>query len=225
MYKIMKIQSNLSKITVITVALAAGLASTWSLAAADLSASTNLIASNLLVGCLTNLYSRGGAGVSILQNMTGHNGNGVIQFDVGPKYEQSLGYNIMDNVAVELQTGFAYNGMSKVNGQPASNGDLWTVPVMVNGIYKYGFNGHWQVYGGVGAGPLISIMDTSGSLSQSYTDCEFGYQAMLGVNYRFNDAWECGLGYGFLGSLDHHFNTTTSPTYMHSVELSLTRFW
>lgn len=213
----MKVRFNLTKST---VALAACLF-VRSLVAEDMSGVAGANTSNSIAGCLTNLYNSNAGGVAFLQNMTIPHGGGLMKWNPGPKIDLSVGYKIAENVAVELQYGFAVNGLSKLDGMSSLAGSthLWTVPVMANGIYGYAFNDHWQAYGGVGVGALISVMDTS---SQTYTDCEFGYQAILGVKYLFNDSWACGLGYGFLGSLDHHFNSTTSPTYMHSVVLSLT---
>ena len=176
------------------------------------------------------LYLRGDAGVSILQNMTVaqvpiQNTHDVpIRYNIGPKVDISLGYNITENIAVELQTGVAYNEISKFGSVSQANSDLWTVPVMANGIYRYAFNNHWQVYGGLGVGALIGMLNM---YNFSPIDCEFGYQAMAGIKYRFNDHLECGLGYCFLGSPDHHWSDngadiTTSPTYMHAVLVSLT---
>jgi opacity protein-like surface antigen len=203
--------------------LAAGLASAWSAAAADMDMDSDA------GGNTGHIYANGDAGVSILQNITFR--GAVAQMDVGPKVDVSVGYNLTQNIAVEVQSGYAYNSWSRVDGQSLPSGesvDIWSVPVMANGIYKVAINNHWQAYGGLGAGVLISTLDqnTPGN-SISPTDCEFAYQAMFGIKYRVNDHLSCGLGYNFLGSLDHHWNgngggVTTSPTYMHSVLLSAT---
>lgn len=209
--------------TKIPLLLAAGLISagswSWSATAADMDMDSNA----------GSFYLNGDAGISILQNITFH---GVVgQFDIGPKVDVSVGYHLTQNIAVEVQSGYAYNNWSRINGQSLPAGfslDIWSVPVMANGIYKYSFCGHWQAWGGLGAGVLISTLDqnTPGN-SISPDDCEFAYQAMFGIKYLFNDHLSCGLGYDFLGSLDHHWDgngggITTSPTYMHSVFLTAT---
>lgn len=215
----MKIQSNLK----ITLALTAGLLSTGLHAAAD----TSPGAGDSNTGKSSDdTYSTQSAGVAFLQNITIAHGGGLIQWDPGPKIDFSEGHNITQNIAAGLQYGFAYNAMSKVDGQSVSSGDLWTVPVMLNGFYKYAFNDHWRVYGGLGGGGIISVLGTAGSQGHTYTSGDFGYEAMLGVKYRIKDNCELGLGYGFLGSLDNHFNAiTTSPIYMHSIMLSFTGKW
>ena len=209
------------------VILAAGLVSAWSATAADMDSDSGTDANK------TGFYESADAGVSILQNMTAQIGGfsvGTFKFNVGPRVDVSAGYNLTQNIAVELQGGFARNSINTLGSfitQPGVSSDLWTVPVMVNGIYKHSFTDHWQAYGGAGAGAVFSIL-TQRFFGEDFssTDCEFGYQAMLGIKYLFNDHLECGLGYNFLGSLDHHWSEGNglklSPTYMHSFLLSLT---
>jgi opacity protein-like surface antigen len=228
----MKTRSHRLIVPVILTLAAAGFVSAgaWSAAAQDMDSDSGDNA--------RHFYWGGNLGISILQPMVVRSlpvgfitPGEVIAFNVGPRVDLSLGYNITHNFAVELQTGFAYNGLSSLDGISLDglDADVWTVPFMANGIYKHSFNDHWQAYGGLGAGVLISTFDQWSLFeSVSTTDCTFGYQAMLGIKYRFNDRWETGLGYNFTGSLDHHWNDdgvgiTTSPTYQHSIILSLTR--
>ena len=210
-----------------SVVIVAGLASVWSASAQDISANP--------ASKISNFYVNGGAGVAIMRNLLTQGGD---PFDVGPKVALSAGYNVTQNIAVELQSGFAHNSWPAVftTGfpvppvfKPAT--DLWTVPVMANGVYQHTLYDHWGLYGGAGAGIVISTFHIEQILlpgaNISSTDCVFGYHAMIGIKYHFNDHWETCLGYDFLGSLDHHwsgngFGTTTGPTYMHSILLSLT---
>ena len=211
------------------VILAAGLAlaCSWSAAAEDVKIFSD--ADSLASSRTNGVYVSGDAGLSIMQNMTAV-GN-VIQYHVGPRIDVGTGYNFTQNIAAELQAGFAFNSWSAVNGVSTPRGDsakVWTVPVMASGIYKYSLNDHWQAYGGLGAGVLISTLNINNPVeSSSSTDCTFGYQAMVGIKWTFDTHFEWGLGYNFLGSLDHHWNDlgrdfTFSPTYMHSVLVSLT---
>ena len=206
---------------------ATGLVSAWSASAQDTSANT--------ASKISNFYVNGGAGVAIMRNVLTHGGD---PFDVGPKVVLSAGYDVSRNIAVELQSGFAHNSWPTVftahsplppSIQPPV--DIWTVPVMVNGVYQHVLYDHWRLYGGAGAGIVISTLRIEQKFfpgaNVASTDCEFGYHAMVGIKYHFNDHWETGLGYDFLGSLDHHwsgngFGIVTGPTYMHSVLLSLT---
>lgn len=222
----MKTRSNWSKVKV-PVVLAVVLVSAWSAAAETLNIFADMDTS--AVGTTNGVYLSGDAGLSIMQNMT-ILGN-VVQYHVGPRADVSVGYNITQNIAAELQGGFAYNGWSALNGRSIPAGDtanVWTVPVMANGIYKYWFKDHWQAYGGLGAGVVISSLDIANPVETSVsTDSTFGYQAMVGIKCIFDEHLEWGVGYRFLGSLDHHWNdlgrgVTTSPTYMHAILVSLT---
>ena len=220
------------------VILAAGLVSAWSATAADMGSdfTTNSADANTnsADADTTGFYESVDAGVAILQNMTAEIQGfpaGTFKFNVGPRFDVSAGYDITENVAVELQGGFARNSITQFGSflvQPGFSSDLWTVPVMVNGIYKDTFEDHWQAYGGVGVGAVFSFLTQgySGGENSSTSDSEFGYQVMAGIKYLFNDHLEFGLGYNFLGSTDHHWSPTPgvrmSPTYMHSVLLSLT---
>lgn len=215
--------------------LPAALLLAWSAAAEDTNLNMNVTLDmgldNAARANTNGIYLSGDAGLAIMQNMT-FQGN-VIQFHVGPRFDVSAGYNLPRNIAVELQGGIAYNSWSSQDNHsiaPGNSANVWAVPVMANGFYKYPFKHHWEAYGGLGAGVLISTLDISqsgGPFNFSSTDCTFGYQAMLGIRYLFDDHYEWGVGYKFLGSLDHHWNgesvgITTSPTYMHSVLVSLT---
>jgi len=202
-------------------------------------------------------YIRGDAGLNILQDVGGLVGNGValggpgqfisftgnpatsqpvpahptMEFDAGPRMDLSLGYNLRNNLAIEVETGFSYNTLNRFAGLPVSSGSariaLWQVPLLLNGIYKYSFNDHWQAYGGLGIGGVDSTFEVSSKgASLGISDYQLAYQAMLGVKYLINPNWECGLGYKFLGTSSHDWKFSsssrlqTSPTYSHGLLLS-----
>jgi opacity protein-like surface antigen len=215
----MKIRANISGLSVVLVG-ALGLG--WSAAAADFDSDT------VAGGDLSGFYESGDAGVAIMQPLVLQ--GSVDGMNVGPRLDVSLGYNVTKNFAMELQGGFAHNVMSSQDGRLFPSGfsvGFWTVPVTANGIYRLKLNDHWQAYGGLGAGVVIStVEDNYFGDNLSSTDCEFGYQAQAGIKYLINDQLECGLGYNFLGTLDHHWTLfgpfSTSPTYMHAILLNLT---
>lgn len=227
----MKIRSGRSRVSVI---VAATVVSTWAWAWPSAGQNMDTFADiHSSAGSNTvnagRIYLNGDAGAAILQNMTS-SGN-VIQYRVGPRVDVGAGYNLTDNIAVELQGGFAHNDIYQVNGVSWTQipTTFWTVPVMANGIYKYRFSGRWhawQAYGGLGAGAVISTIQINRpGNSFNSTDCVFGYQAMLGIKYVFTEHAECGVGYNFLGSLDHNWTSAgvpldASPTYMHSFLLT-----
>jgi opacity protein-like surface antigen len=218
----MKTQSNLSKV-IITSAVAS-LASVWSLAA-----DTGGSASKWYIGVDEGgVFQQDVGGIKVNNSVTVP-GSPTFKFDPGMKADLNLGYKLTENWAVELESGFSYNSISQfplLLGMPMPDSKLWQVPVLVNGVYKYSFNDHWQLYGGAGVGGVVSILDLSYAYS-SDTDLQFGYQVKLDVTYIINSNWECDLGYKFLGTLDHewtvaNFKMESDPTYSHSILLSLT---
>ena len=148
--------------------LAAGLISAWPASAQeqDFSGGT--------AGNASKFYVNGGAGVSIMRNVLSQ--GGIAQFNVGPRVVLGAGYDVTENIAVELQSGFAHNSWPAVNrlvmgGPPGIpipvplplggfSTDIWSVPVMVNCIYQLALTDHWRLYGGAGAGVLISTVHT-----------------------------------------------------------------
>lgn len=213
----------------------AGLASVWPLAAQPYG------------GNAGQWYVGGDAGAVFQQNVGGLKDNGSpvpgnIEFDPGARVDLNVGYNLTENVAVEVESGFTYNGISKAAGTSLSDlgesAELWQVPILVNGIYKHAFNDRWQAYGGVGLGCVASQLNAEvPGASYNDTDFQLGYQAMLGIKYLINSHWVCDLGYKFLGTTGHEWNFTvpgtltsppvdpqvkTDPTYSHSILLSLT---
>ena len=198
-------------------------------------------------------YIGADAGLSIMQNLGGLVGNGValggpnqsfffiggngtqhpvpknpqLEFDPGPRLDLSVGYHVLDNVAVEVEIGYTYYNITKLAGVSLSDEgasvDMWQVPVLVNGIYKYSFTDKWQCYGGLGIGGVASTLENHGF---GVSDYQLAYQAMVGVKYLINDQWECDLGYKFLGTSAHDWDTggskfQTDPSYSHSILLSV----
>ena len=113
--------------------------------------------------------------------------------------------------------------------------DLYQIPIMVNGIYKFCPHGKFRPYLGAGVGVVLSIFDVgaiSASADGQYTvspiegesygdsgsvsgqlwkggsdmDVVFGYQTMAGFNYDLTDRLAVGLNYKFLGTTDHDWN-------------------
>ena len=159
------------------------------------------------------------------------------KFDPGVRVDLSVGYNLTENWAVELESGFSYNELSQFGDFTDPGYHLYQVPVLLNGIYKYSFNDKWQGYGGVGLGGVASILDlSSGGWGSDNTDYQFGYQAELGVKYHISANWECDLGYKFLGTTDHEWTVNNGhpnslnyrykdhldATMSHTILLSLT---
>lgn len=225
----MKTQFKLAKISVVGAAV--GLASAFSLSAQTQMNTT----SKWYVGGDAGLCLQqnvGGVTQEDLQTHTTYNNLPDAKFDPGVRADLSVGYNLTENWAVELESGFSYNELSQIGQAKDAGYKLYQVPILLNGIYKYSFNDKWQAYGGLGLGGVAGIFDLSSNGSGRDTDFQFGYQAELGVKYHITANWECDLGYKFLGTTDHkwtlvsnaggHYRIQMDSTMSHSILLSLT---
>lgn len=100
-----------------------------------------------------------------------------------------------------MELGFLVN---QVQSSYALGTDYWNVqfyqmPLMANVIYSRELGQHWSIYAGTGVGPVFSYYENDWwDTTPSATS--FGCQAMVGLKYRFNELFEMGLGYRFLGT-------------------------
>ncbi len=152
------------------------------------------------------------AGVAIQKDITSTITGSKITFDPGVRFGISGGYRFNESVALELETGLVYNSVDKDGGVPLSsfgvNADWYQVPVLGNVIYHIPFGDKFQGFIGAGAGGVVSTINVeAGPFSTDDSDITFGYQILAGVMYAINDRMDVGLGYKFLGTADHDFDT------------------
>ena len=139
--------------------------------------------------------SAGGSSTSSSQNTT---------FDIGVRGDVVLGYNFNKSWAGEFNTGLIWN--SAGNNQPYpfnASLDTYTIPILVNAVYRIPFKGSWSSYVGVGGGGALSILSYSASsYNQGSYSFMFAYQAKAGLEYRLTDKAAIDLAYEFLGTTD-----------------------
>jgi len=176
----------------------------------------------------SNWYLNGDAGGALQQDVYDKSDGGTLSFDPGLRADVALGYNINDSFAVELESGVIWNSVDALSGTPLStygqSADLYQIPIMLKGIYHLR-TGKFVHYVGVGVGGVASIFDLTSHISGpngSDADFTFGYQAEAGVKYMLSDRASIGIGYKFLGTLEHSwtletFNLKTDPTYTHVI--------
>jgi opacity protein-like surface antigen len=158
-------------------------------------------------------------------------------FDMGVRGDFLLGYHISRSWAAEFNTGLIWN--STGNSQPYPNNvsiDTYTVPILVNAVYRIPFTGPLSSYVGVGGGGTLSLLSyTASSYNLGSYNFAFAYQAKAGLEYRLTDNASIDLAYEFLGSTDPSwsFNQTVGTTttdytvkekgfFTHSVVISFT---
>lgn len=157
-----------------------------------------------------------------------------VSFGTGVRMDFQLGYNFTPHWAAELESGLI---IVPVNNSVFLGTDFMDVtfvefPVMLNVIYTQPLGDHASAYVGGGVGGAFS--DYSNEFGESTeSDATFAYQGLAGLKYSFNEKWELGLTYKFLGTTEHNvgsgldsnFNPTTfqsSGTLTHAVVLALT---
>jgi OmpA-OmpF porin, OOP family len=179
------------------------------------------------------VYLDGELGASFPQSLTFKNSGGTkATFNPGVRADIVLGYNLSDCFAVEFNTGAIWNSVDKIGGESLSSEgasfNLYQIPFLANLVYKTpvwkGFSG----YIGAGAGGEAAILGVNvPGHSASDNDFTFAYQGLAGVKYAICKNTEIGLGYKFLGTLDHHWTIagegiSTEALYTHSIMATLT---
>lgn len=163
----------------------------------------------------------------------GNSGN--VHYDTGVRADVAMGYNLNDAFAVELQSGVIWNNVDKIAGNLLANydsgADLYQIPIVVNGIYRFPLTGKFKPYVGIGAGGVAGLFEATNvplTTGRDYSDLDFtfAYQAMIGFKYSLGEYVDLGLAYEFLGTTDHTWtdqNVTfkTDGTMTHSVMATL----
>lgn len=179
-------------------------------------------------------YVNGEAGVSIPQNF-GLRTQGVeetAKMNPGVRGGIAGGYNFSDCLAGELETAVIWNSVDSLNGQSVSGAgisvDIYQIPVLANLIYKTPVKSGFSGYLGAGAGGVATLFDVSGfGQDENDSDFTFAYQGLAGVKYQIAPNMDVGLGYKFLGTLDHHWTLenqgfSSTAIYTHSIMATFT---
>jgi len=133
---------------------------------------------------------------------------------MGVRGDVVLGYNLNQSWAAEFNTGLIWN--STGNSQPYPYNvtlDTYTVPILVNAIYRIPLKGPLSSYIGVGGGGALSILSygASGYNLGSY-NFALAYQAKAGLEYRLTDNATIDLAYEFLGTTDPSWSFSQTAT-------------
>jgi opacity protein-like surface antigen len=165
------------------------------------------------------------AGVELQQDVTiKDTGGAKMSFDPGIRFDFGAGYHFAESWALEFQTGLIYNSVDKIGGislnAVGASADFYEIPLMANVIYTVPIHERIGIFLGGGIGGVVGLFHTEGfGQSSDNTDLTFGYQALLGAKYAFNDRMEMGIGYKFLGTTDHDLGSgvKSEGTMTHSL--------
>jgi opacity protein-like surface antigen len=171
---------------------------------------------------IDNYYVKAGLGPSFTQTIHYKNSPNVINVDPGLRVDLIFGG--------EFEIGSLYNTLDTGPGQTIGNNaidaQLYQLPFVANLIFKLPLRGGVTPYIGGGAGGVASslYLHTSTHYWAYDTDVTFAYQGMAGIDFNINKKMTVGVGYKFMGSLDHSWfgdnpllTTRTEDIFNHSV--------
>ena len=190
-------------------------------------------------------------------NRTGLSG-ASLSLDTGIRFDLGLAYDITDWFNVQLASGLIWNEVSKmqgtvVDGVPAvvggnaqlsgGSGDLYQVPIMVNGELRLPLGKDMKLTLGGGIGAVWGDLSVTGvnlstapavRASVDGSDWAFAYQGSAGVEWMLSSNLSLGVRYSFLGTTQLDFGTFnysnpairsngdfTSNVYTHSILATL----
>jgi opacity protein-like surface antigen len=165
-------------------------------------------------------------------------------FNLGMRGNLAVGYHFNESWAAEFDTGLIWNSVDKANGvsldQPYPNNasfTTYTVPVLVNVVYKVPLKGDLIPYAAAGFGGAATILSYNKAASGfTGSDFVFAYQVEVGLKYRVTPNASFGIAYQFLGMTDPSWHSVlvvgaSPPTnyqfkesgfYTHSLAITFT---
>jgi len=157
-------------------------------------------------------YFSAGTGINYVPDMKLSNtraaGNPTsTKSDIGMVIVGAVGYSF-DPIRVEGEFGWRDNGFDKIttplNGRTDGQGDFQPVSLMANVYYDFKTGTPWTPYVGVGVGAvdLIAKLGQGGQTLVDNSATGLGYQGILGVAYKLNDALSIKADYRYLGTTD-----------------------
>ena len=154
------------------------------------------------------------------------------EFDPGIRVDLNARYRLTDSLSLGLEAGFIYNNINKIEVTEtslgttstaefgASDSRIYQVPILADMVYRFPTHGRLKPYVGAGLGGVVTILELPSSTQNDFT---FAYQGMAGISVEIDPQWDMGLGYEFLGTLDHTLgDLKTDPMYTHCVFISWT---
>jgi outer membrane protein OmpA-like peptidoglycan-associated protein len=138
-----------------------------------------------------------GSGNSNLTTNTGWTAGGMIGYDfIGPRVEVEARY--IQNTAT--LTAPIVGSLGATVGQ---------VPVMANVLYDFLPGNVWTPYVGAGLGVVFTNL-SGGGFSNSNSNAQFAYQAMVGVGYNIDQQFRVNLEGRYFGSLQPNYSFTAA---------------
>ncbi len=165
----------------------------------------------------TGVYMKMDAGVNIMQDATRKSGavSAKIPMDMGFRVGLIGGYDLAKWAAIELETGFLYNGVK-------DSGITWfgAVPVLANLVFRYENDSKFVPYIGAGAGGAWTMVEGNSMNESTFV---FAYQAKAGVAYEISPSMSVDVGYKFFSTAEQKYTgLKVTDVYCHFIGLGFT---
>ena len=180
----------------------------------------------------TNLYVSTDVGGTFQQEATVRQSIPIVQlpgtytasatFNPGTRSDITVGYSFNQSCAVELESGFMWNHVDTFNAidnsgpvieQENQNVNIYSVPILVNLVYKFPTKGALKPYFGAGVGANIGIFAGHNPWGENLHDTELtcAYQAEVGLKYALSKNACVGLAYKFFGTTEQNYYFNGQP--------------
>ena len=164
-------------------------------------------------------YVHADAGVAKPQDLLLRNTGETVSIDAGSQVDVSAGFNALDFMAVELQTGATWNRLHTdgvtLGSISGNRTEMTQVPMMANVIFKVPLADRVTPYIGGGAGGVATSIDIRRNHHWTGdSDVTFAYQGMAGVEVAITEHISVGVGYRLLGTTDHTWFADDPAMYM-----------
>jgi OOP family OmpA-OmpF porin len=130
-----------------------------------------------------------------------------VEFDVGLRFEVTVGFQFTDWLGAEFETGFTFNEADSVTGSPDADFELTNAPLLGNVIVQCPATPPLVPFIGAGIGFASATIDIDsftlpgrGTFTGSDSDIVLAYQGIAGVRYEFNEQMGVSLTYKYFGT-------------------------
>jgi opacity protein-like surface antigen len=148
-------------------------------------------------------YLHADVGPAFMQDLS-VKGDGHTAMNLGARGDIAFGYRICPDFALELEAGAIWNEPK------GGGGDLYQMPLLLNGIWNIQTHSPVQPYIGIGVGGVATHIVVSDVGTD--TDYRFGCQGSVGVKYAMCPRTELDLSYKFFTSPFEHEWTINGTT-------------
>jgi len=131
--------------------------------------------------------------------------SGTTEFDPGFRLGAAIGSRFGPWLAIELESGFLYNPISR------SQSWIGNLPLLGNIVLRYENESGWIPYIGGGAGgSLLLVTIEEDGVEEDDSDLAIAWQGFAGIRYKVSERFAIGIGYKYLQTTETKFTIRNS---------------